>query len=74
MLSHHWAGAFSVMIILEYANLQDITKAQDRSTKLSEAKYPDEEERDARDDKFAALAGNGMHTDAIVVENLKLRK
>ncbi len=74
VLSHTWAGAFSVMIILEYASFEDITKAQERGTELNEAKYPDEDERDARNDKFAALAGSGMHNDDIVVENLSLSK
>ena len=74
VLTHQWAGAFSVMIISEYASFEDIAKAQERGTELNEAKYPDEKERDARSDKFAALAGNGMHKDSIVVENLKLGK
>ena len=63
---HAWAGEYSVMIILEYASFGDVTKAQDRGAELYEAKYPDEEARDARDDKFLALQGHGMHNDDIV--------
>ncbi len=74
VLGHRWAGAFSVMIILEYASFEDIAKAQERSTELTEAKYPKEKVRDARNDKFAALAGGRMHKDNILRENLTLRK
>ena len=74
VLTHQWAGAFSVMIIAEYASFEDITKAQNRGTELFEAKYPDEEERDARNEKFAALTGDGMHEDSILQENTKLAK
>jgi hypothetical protein len=74
VLSHNWAGAFSVMIISEYASFGDIAKSQERATELTEAKYPDEAERDARDDAFAALAGSGMHVDNIVVDNPNLGK
>ena len=74
VLTHRWAGAFSVMFINEYASLEDIAKAGKRSTELFEAKYPDEEDRDARGKKFAALAGDGMHEDNILQENTKLAK
>jgi hypothetical protein len=73
-LTHLWAGAFSVMFISEYGSFEDIAKAQKRDTELYEAKYPDEEDRDARDEKFAALVGNGMHEDNILQENTKLAK
>ena len=73
-LTHRWAGAFSVMFIVEYASFEDIAKAQKRGTELREAKYPEEKDRDARDDKFAALAGNGIHEDHILQENTKLAK
>ncbi len=74
VLVHQWAGAFSVMFILEYASFEDVAKAQERGTELFEAKYPDEEDRDARDKKFADLAGDGMHEDSILGENTSLAK
>ena len=74
VLGHRWAGPFSVMIILEYASFEDVTKAQERGTELFEAKYPKEKDRDARGDKFAALTGGRMHKDNILRENLTLRK
>ena len=74
VLVHQWAGAFSVMFISEYATFEDIDKADKRGTELFEAKYPEEEDRDARQDKFAALAGHGMHEDNILQENTKLAK
>ena len=74
VLTHMWAGAFSVMFIAEYATFEDIDKADKRGTELLEAKYPKEEDRDARDKKFADLAGNGMHKDSILQENTKLAK
>ncbi len=74
VLTHMWAGAFSVMFINEYASFEDIAKAQKRGTELYEAKYPEEEDRDARDEKFSALVGNGMHEDNILQENAKLAK
>ena len=74
VLNHVWAGAFSVMIIVEYATFEDIAKADERNTELLEAKYPDEEDRDSRQDKFAALAGDGIHEDDILQENTNLAK
>ncbi len=74
VLTHMWAGAFSVMFISEYASLEDFAKAQKRDTELFEAKYPEEKDRDAREDRFAALAGDGMHEDNILQENTKLAK
>ena len=74
VLIHEWAGAFSVMFIVEYASFEDIAKAGQRDNELFEAKYPDEEDRDARQDKFAALAGDGMHEDSILQENTSLAK
>ena len=74
VLIHQWAGAFSVMFISEYATFEDIAKAEERGTELIEAKYPDEEDRDARDKKFADLAGDGMHEDSILGENTSLAK
>jgi hypothetical protein len=74
VLVHQWAGAFSVMFIAEYASFEDIAKAGKRDDELFEAKYPDEEDRDARQDKFAALAGHGMHEDSILQENTSLAK
>ncbi len=74
VLTHQWAGAFSVMFIVEYASFEDIAKAQQRGTELFEAKYPDEEDRDARNKKFADLAGDGMHEDSILQENTSLAK
>ena len=74
VLTHEWAGDFSVMFIAEYATFEDIAKAGKRRTELREAKYPEEDDRDARDKKFAALAGGGMHEDHILQENTKLAK
>ena len=74
VLSHAWAGAYSVMIISEYASFEDITKSQERGTELFEAKYPDEAEREARNDKLSALRGSGMHNDDIVQGNPSLTK
>ena len=73
-LRHRWAGAFSVMLIAEYASFGDVIKAQARNTELIEAKYPKERDRDARDKKFAALAGGRMHRDNILQEYTKLTK
>ena len=73
-LVHQWAGAFSVMILREYASFEDIAKAQERNTELIEAKYPKKKDRDARSKKFAALAGDGIHEDSILQENTKLAK
>jgi hypothetical protein len=74
VLVHQWAGAFSVMFISEYASFEDVAKAEQRGTELFEAKYPDEEDRDARNKKFADLAGDGMHEDSILQENTSLAK
>jgi hypothetical protein len=74
VLTHEYAGAFSVMTITEYASLADIDKAEDRGNELFEAKYPDEKDRDARGEKFSALVGDGMHVDNIVRENAALSK
>ena len=74
VLPHWWAGAFSVMYIMEHATFEDIAKAQKRGIELWEAKYPEEKDRDARDKKIAALAGHGMHEDSILQENTKLTK
>jgi hypothetical protein len=74
VLTHEYAGAFSVMTIIEYASLADIDKAEARGNELFEAKYPDEKEREARGEKFSALRGDGMHVDSIVRENAALSK
>ena len=74
VLSHAWAGDFSVMIVNEYASFGDIAKWQKRSTELYEAKYPDKEVREARDKMFADLQGSEMHIDNIVQGNPKLTK
>lgn len=74
VLTHEYAGAFSVMTIVEYASLADIDKASARGNELFETKYPDEKEREARGEKFTALVGNGMHVDSIVRENPALSK
>ena len=73
-LRHRWAGAFSVMFVTEYASFGDVVKAQARNIELTEAKYPKEKDRDARDKKFAALAGGRMHKDNILQEYTKLAK
>jgi hypothetical protein len=74
VLSHAWAGDFSVMIVNEYASFGDIAKWQKRGTELYEAKYPDEKVRDARDKMFSDLQGSGMHIDNIVQGNPQLTK
>jgi len=74
VLTHEYAGAFSVMTIIEYASLADIDKAGERGNELFEAAYPDENDREARGEKFAALTGAGMHVDSIVRENVALTK
>ena len=74
VLTHEYAGAFSVMTIVEYASLADIDKAGDRGNELFEAKYPDEKDREARNEKFSALVGDGMHVDSLVRENAALSK
>ena len=62
------------MTIIEYASLADIDKAGDRGNELFETAYPDEEDRKARGEKFAALTGTGMHVDNILRENAALTK
>ena len=74
VLTHFYAGAFSVMTINEYASLADIEKAGTRGNELFEEKYPDEADRDARGEKFTALVGAGLHEDNIVRENTALSK
>lgn len=74
VLTHQYAGAFSVMTITEYASLADIDKANDRGSELFLAAYPDEEEREARGEKFAELAGAAMHVDSILQDNPALSK
>mgnify|MGYP001827708873 FL=1 len=74
VLTHEWAGDFSVMFIIEYASLADIDKAGERRNELFEAKFPDEEEREARNDKFAALTGSAMHVDYLLRGNPSLDK
>ena len=74
VLTHSWAGEFSVMIINEYASMADIDKAQKRGTELFNAKYPDEEEREARSEKLSKLMGTSMHNDSIVQEVPALTK
>ena len=74
VLTHEYAGAFSVMTIIEYASLADMDKAGDRGNELFLAKYPDEKDREARGEKFAALTGTGMHVDSILRDNPTLSK
>jgi hypothetical protein len=74
ILTHEWAGNFSVMFIIEYASMEDIGKSQERANELFEAKYPDEEVREARGDRFTELTGHTMHVDNIVRENAALTK
>ena len=74
VLTHSWAGEFSVMIIVEYASMADIDRAQKRGTELFNAKYPDEEEREARSEKLSKLMGTSMHNDSIVQEVPALTK
>lgn len=74
ILTHEWAGNFSVMFIIEYASMDDLEKSQERANELFEAKYPDEEDREARGDRFTELTGHTMHVDNIVRENTALTK
>jgi hypothetical protein len=74
VLSHEYAGAFSVITVVEYASLADIDKAQERGNELYEAKYPDEKVREARAEKFSALRGHGLHVDNILRDNPALAK
>jgi hypothetical protein len=74
VLTHEWAGDFSVMMIVEYASLADISNAQERGTELFNAKYPDEAEREARGEQFGALTGTSMHVDNILRGNPALAK
>lgn len=74
VLTHFYAGAFSVMTVTEYASLADIDKAAERGNELFLEAYPDEEEREARGDAFSALTGSGMHVDSIVQEVPALTK
>ena len=73
-------NVISVMFIVEYASFEDMAKAQKRGTELNEAKYPEEEDRDARGKKFAVLTGHDIlalqriHEDHILQENAKLAK
>ena len=74
VLTHEWAGDFSVMTIVEYASLADIDKAEERGTALFNAKYPDEADREARGEQFAELMGASMHVDYILRGNPALAK
>ena len=74
ILTHNWAGNFSVMFVIEYASMADLAKSQDRGTELFEAKYPDEDDRETRGDTFAELTGRTMHVDNILQENVALTK
>ena len=74
VLTHEWAGDFSVMTIVEYASLADVDKAQERGTALFNAKYPDEADREARGEQFAELTGTSMHVDNILRGNPALAK
>jgi hypothetical protein len=74
VLNHYVAGPFSLMTITEYASFEDIHKALERGAELYRAKYPNEENREARNKKFAALVGTNIHEDHILRENPKLAK
>ncbi|MGI9221243.1 MAG: hypothetical protein ACR2QS_09440 [Woeseiaceae bacterium] len=74
VLTHFYAGAFSVMTITEHASLADIDKANERGNELFLEAYPDEADREARGEAFLALAGSGMHVDSIVQEVPELTK
>lgn len=73
-LVHRWGGAISVMTISEYASWDDIIKSQERADELFEAKYPKEKDREARNEEFSALTGDGMHQDNIMQEQAGLTK
>jgi hypothetical protein len=74
ILVHRWAGDFSVMQVTEYASMADIDNAEEKTDALYEAKYPDEDEREARDAKLSELTGTTMHVDSILRENTSLTK
>ncbi len=60
------------MFITEYKDLASIQAAQKRNTELFEKQYPDKAKRDELTKKFQSFSQG--HTDALVVENPKLRK
>ena len=71
---HAMGAEDAPLTIIEYASLADIDKAAARGNELFLEMYPDEEEREARAEKFTALAGAGLHEDSIVQEYTALTK
>lgn len=71
-LTHVYGPDWTVMFITEYKDLASIQAAQKRGTELFEKQYPDKAKRDELTKKLQSF--NQAHTDAIVVENPKLRK
>ncbi len=72
ILTHAWGPDWTVMFITEYKDLASIQTAQKRGTELFEKQYPDKAKRDELTKKFQSFSQ--AHTDALVVENPKLRK
>ncbi len=72
ILTHAWGPDWTVMVINEYKDLASIQAAQKRGIELFEKQYPDKAKRDELTKKFQSFSQ--AHTDALVVENPKLRK
>ena len=70
--THAYGPDWTVMVINEYKDLASIQAAQKRGTELFEKQYPDKAKRDELTKKFQGFSQ--AHTDALVVENPKLRK
>ena len=72
VMTHAWGPDWSLIIISEYKDMATIQAFQKRATEIAEKRTPDKAKRDEMSARFAdAFLG---HTDAIVLENAKLRK
>ncbi len=74
VMTHIWGPGWTIVIITEHKEFGDVLKAQSRGTELYEEKYPNEKDREARDDAFAKFGIGIGHVDAIVQDNPKLSK
>jgi hypothetical protein len=72
VFTHRTGPEWSLMIMTEYKDLTAMQKAYERAGELYTQKFPDEEERAKIGAKSAEYIVS--HTDAMVVENPKLRK
>ncbi len=70
--THAWGPDWTVLVITEYKDLASIQAAQKRTTELFQKRIPDKARREEISKKFYSFLQG--HTDALVVENLKLRK